>query len=152
MNLDLFCLIRLLPSPGLTRPDSGQDSSSPSTTPHTRDYSSSSSTPHTRAPPLTPTPQGPPNLPLALPSHGLAQPPRVPPTPPSHAPQLGPPFPLSTLDILAQGLTSVPPPASAHTTALSGLHPNQPQQNPAAPIKVSPWLELRRTQNLCLRL
>ncbi|CAL8236655.1 unnamed protein product [Boreogadus saida] len=121
--------------PGLTRPDSGQDSSSPSTTPHTRDYSSSSSTPHTRAPPLTPTPQGPPNLPLALPSHGLAQPPRVPPTPPSHAPQLGPPFPLSTLDILAQGLTSVPPPANSHNTALSGLHPNQLQQNPTAPIK-----------------
>ncbi|KAJ3615253.1 hypothetical protein NHX12_018821 [Muraenolepis orangiensis] len=125
--------------PGLTRPDSAQESSSPSTTPHTQDYSSSSSTPHTRVPPPpTPTqgpphlPLAPPHLPLALPSQGQTQPPRVPPTPPFHAPQLGPPFPLSTLDVLAQELASVSPPA---TTTLSTLHPNQLQQNSVAPIK-----------------
>ncbi|XP_029909776.1 bromodomain-containing protein 4-like [Myripristis murdjan] len=118
--------------PGLiTKPDSGQDSSSPSTTPHTRGYSSSSTTPQTRTPALTPTPQGPPNLALALPPQTQPQPPRVPPTPPSHAPQLGPPFPLSTLDVLAQGLTSVPPPPSAHP----GLHPTSLPQSSTAPIK-----------------
>ncbi|KAM4604470.1 bromodomain-containing protein 4-like isoform 2-T3 [Polymixia lowei] len=115
----------------ISKPDSGQDSSSPSTTPHTRGFSSPSSAPQTRALALTPTPQGPPNLPLALPPQPQPQPPRVPPTPPSHAPQLGPPFPLSTLDVLAQSLTSVPPPAPA----LSSLHPNQLQQSSAAPIK-----------------
>ncbi|XP_078146896.1 bromodomain-containing protein 4-like isoform X3 [Centroberyx gerrardi] len=117
---------------GLTsKPDSGQDSSSPSSTPHTRGFSSPPTTPHTRAPALTPTPPGPPSLPLALPPQAPPQPPRVPPTPPSHAPQLGPPFPLSTLDVLAQGLTSVPPPPPAHP----GLHPPPLPQSSAAPIK-----------------
>ncbi|KAM3864552.1 bromodomain-containing protein 4-like [Diretmus argenteus] len=115
----------------ITKPDSGQDSSSPSSTPHTRGFSSPSTASQTRAPTLTPTPQGPPNLPLALPPQAQPQPPRVPPTPPSHAPQLGPPFPLSTLDILAHGLTSVPPPAPPQP----GLHPTPLPQSSAAPVK-----------------
>ncbi|XP_056135842.1 bromodomain-containing protein 4-like isoform X2 [Lampris incognitus] len=115
----------------ITKTDSGQESSSPSTTPHTRGFSSPSTAPQTRTPSLTSTQQGPPSLPLAHPPQAQQQPPRVPPTAPSHAPQLGPPFPLSTLDVLAQGLTSVPPPAPAH----SGLHPSQLPQSPAAPIK-----------------
>ncbi|KAM6941308.1 bromodomain-containing protein 4-like isoform 1-T2 [Lycodopsis pacificus] len=91
--------------PGLiTKSDSGQDSSSPSTTPHTRGFSSPSVTPQTRPAPPAP-PQGPP---------ALSHPPRVPPTPPSHVPHLGPPFPLSTPDVLAQVVTSVPPPAPTH--------------------------------------
>nr|XP_046228147.1 bromodomain-containing protein 4-like isoform X2 [Scatophagus argus] len=95
--------------PGLiTKSDSGQDSSSPSTTPHTRGFSS---------PSTTPQPQ--------------AQPPRVPPTPTSHAPLLGPPYPLSTPDVLAQGMTSVPPPAQTHP----GLHPAPMLQSSPALIK-----------------
>ncbi|XP_078131500.1 bromodomain-containing protein 4-like isoform X2 [Sander vitreus] len=112
--------------PGLiSKSDSGQDSSSPSTTPHTQSFSSPSTTPQTRAPP---TPQGPPVLSLAQP---LTLPPRVPPTPTSHAPHLGPPFPLSTADVLAQGMTSVPPPAPAHP----GLHPAPMLQSSPALIK-----------------
>ncbi|CAB1344216.1 unnamed protein product [Coregonus sp. 'balchen'] len=84
----------------LSKSDSGQDSSA-SSTPHTRGFSSPSPSPQTRGLPVS---QGPPTLPLALPLQ--TQPPRVPPTPPSHAPQLGPPFPISPLDVLAQGLTS----------------------------------------------
>ncbi|KAM9856608.1 bromodomain-containing protein 4-like isoform 2-T2 [Aulostomus maculatus] len=110
--------------PGLiTKSDSGQDSSSPSTTPHTRGFSSPSNIPQTHA---SPSPQGPPALPLAQP-----QPPRVPPTPTSHAPHLGPPFPLSTPGILTQGMTSVPPPAPTHP----GLHPAQMLQSSPALIK-----------------
>ncbi|KAM9793067.1 bromodomain-containing protein 4-like [Neosynchiropus ocellatus] len=86
------------------RSDSGQDSSSPATTPHTRGFSSPATTPQTHS---SPHPQGPPALSLAQP-----QLPRVPPTAISHAPHLGPPFPLSTPVILAQGMTSVPPQAS----------------------------------------
>uniref|UniRef100_A0A8C9WU79 Bromodomain containing 4 n=2 Tax=Sander lucioperca TaxID=283035 RepID=A0A8C9WU79_SANLU len=102
-------------------------SSSPSTTPHTQSFSSPSTTPQTRAPP---TPQGPPVLSLAQPVT-LPQPPRVPPTPTSHAPHLGPPFPLSTADVLAQGMTSVPPPAPTHP----GLHPAPMLQSSPALIK-----------------
>ncbi|XP_029949883.1 bromodomain-containing protein 4-like isoform X2 [Salarias fasciatus] len=116
----------------ISKSDSGHDSSSPSTTPHTRGFSSPMPTPQTRAPP---TPQGPPALPLVQPLAQpllplplplplpqplpLAQPPRVPPTPTNHAPHLGPPFALSTPDVLAQGMTAVPPPAMTHP----GLHP-----------------------------
>ncbi|KAJ3583225.1 hypothetical protein NHX12_034164 [Muraenolepis orangiensis] len=53
--------------------------------------------------------------------------------PPSDAPHLRGLFPLSTLGLLAQGLTSVPRPA---ITALSALHPNQLQQNSAAPTNI----------------
>lgn len=170
----------------ISKSDSGQDSSSPSTTPHTQGFSSPSTTPHTRA---APAPQSSPVLPLAQPlsqalaqplaqalaqplaqslaqplvqplaqplvqplahplTHPLAQslshplvqplsqplaqplaqpqPPRVPPTPTNH---LGLPFSLSTSDVLAQGMTSVPPPTVTHP----GLHPTAPilQSSPA---------------------
>lgn len=108
----------------ITKSDSGQDSSSPSTTPHTLGFSSSSATPQTHA---TPTSQVLPPLPLAQPQ----PPPRVPPTPPSHTPHLGPQFPLSTPDVLAQGMTSVPPPAPTHP----GLHPAPMLQSSPALIK-----------------
>ncbi|XP_076584478.1 bromodomain-containing protein 4-like isoform X2 [Chaetodon auriga] len=126
--------------PGLiTKSDSGQDSSSPSTTPHTRGFSSPSTTPQTRA---VPAPQGPSTLSLAQPQpqpqpqlqpqpQPQPQPPRVPPTPTSHAPHLGPPFPLSTPDVLAQGMTSVPPSAPTHP----GLHPAPMLQSSPALIK-----------------
>ncbi|XP_032384391.1 bromodomain-containing protein 4 isoform X3 [Etheostoma spectabile] len=118
--------------PGLiSKSDSGQDSSSPSTTPHTQSFSSPSTTPQTRAPP---TSQGPPVLSLAQPLNlplAQPQPPRVPLTPTSHAPHLGPPFPLSTADVLAQGMTSVPPPAPTHP----GLHPAPMLQSSPALIK-----------------
>ncbi|XP_055763222.1 bromodomain-containing protein 4-like isoform X3 [Salvelinus fontinalis] len=111
----------------LSKSDSGQDSS-PSSTPHTRVFSSPSPGPQTRGLPVS---QGPPTLPLALPPQ--SQPPRVPPTPPSHAPQLGPPFLVSPLDVLAQSLTSVP----HHPPALPGLHPAAPPilQSVAPPAK-----------------
>uniref|UniRef100_A0A672ZT22 Bromodomain-containing protein 4-like n=1 Tax=Sphaeramia orbicularis TaxID=375764 RepID=A0A672ZT22_9TELE len=105
------------------RRDMGQDSSSPSTTPHTRGFSSPASTQQTGA---TPAPQAPPTLPLLQ-----SQPPRVPPTPASHAPHLGPPFPLSTPDGLPQGMTSVTPPAQTHP----GLHPAPMLQSSPALIK-----------------
>lgn len=92
--------------------DPGEDSSSPSTTPHTHS---------------APAFPGPPTLALAQP-----QPPRVPPTPTSHAPHLGPPYPLSTPDVLAQGMTSVPPSAPMHP----GLHPAGMLQSSPALIKV----------------
>ncbi|XP_034739967.1 bromodomain-containing protein 4-like isoform X3 [Etheostoma cragini] len=118
--------------PGLiSKSDSGQDSSSPSTTPHTQSFSSPSTTPQTRAPP---TSQGPPVLSLAQPLNlplAQPQPPRVPLTPTSHAPHLGPPFPLSTADVLAQSMTSVPPPAPTHP----GLHPAPMLQSSPALIK-----------------
>ncbi|XP_029992182.1 bromodomain-containing protein 4-like isoform X3 [Sphaeramia orbicularis] len=106
-----------------SKSDSGQDSSSPSTTPHTRGFSSPASTQQTGA---TPAPQAPPTLPLLQ-----SQPPRVPPTPASHAPHLGPPFPLSTPDGLPQGMTSVTPPAQTHP----GLHPAPMLQSSPALIK-----------------
>ncbi|XP_029546029.1 bromodomain-containing protein 4 [Salmo trutta] len=111
----------------LSKSDSGQDSS-PSSTPHTRGFSSPSPGPQTRGLPVS---QGPPTLPLALPPQ--THPPRVPPTPPSHAPQLGPPFPVSPLDVLAQGLTHVPHQPPAHP----GLHPAAPPilQSIAPPAK-----------------
>ncbi|XP_045566045.1 bromodomain-containing protein 4 isoform X3 [Salmo salar] len=111
----------------LSKSDSGQDSS-PSSTPHTRGFSSPSPGPQTRGLPVS---QGPPTLPLALPPQ--THPPRVPPTPPSHAPQLGPPFPVSPLDVLAQGLTHVP----HHPPANPGLHPAAPPilQSIAPPAK-----------------
>ncbi|CAJ1053873.1 bromodomain-containing protein 4-like isoform X4 [Xyrichtys novacula] len=103
---------------GLIKSDSGQDSSSPSTTPHTRGFSSPSTTPQPRSIPTTP---GPPALtqpqPQPQPQPQLQpqpQPPRVPPTPPSHTPHLGPPFSLSTPDVLTQGMTSVLPAAPTH--------------------------------------
>ncbi|XP_062243617.1 bromodomain-containing protein 4-like isoform X2 [Platichthys flesus] len=143
----------------ITKSDSGQDSSSPSSTPHTRGFSSPPTTPHTRP---APTPLGPPTLALAQPLsqplvqpgvhplfqpmfqpmvqpsmqpsiHALLQPqppPRVPPTPTSHT-HLVTPFPLSTSDVLAQGLTSVPPSAPAHP----GLLPVPMLQSPPALIK-----------------
>uniref|UniRef100_H3CCY0 Bromodomain containing 4 n=1 Tax=Tetraodon nigroviridis TaxID=99883 RepID=H3CCY0_TETNG len=95
----------------LIKSDPGEDSSSPSTTPHTHS---------------APAFQGPPTLALAQP-----QPPRVPPTPSSHAPHLGPPYPLLTPDVLAQGLTSVPPSAPMHL----GLHPAALLQSSPALIK-----------------
>ncbi|KAM7394609.1 hypothetical protein PAMP_021400 [Pampus punctatissimus] len=107
----------------ISKSDSGQDSSSPSTTPHTRGFSSPTTTPQTHA---SPAPQGPPALALAQP-----QPPRVPPTPTSHAPHLGPPFPLSTPDVLAQSMTSVPPPGPTHP----GLHPAPMLQSSPTLIK-----------------
>ncbi|XP_029356626.1 bromodomain-containing protein 4-like [Echeneis naucrates] len=103
----------------IIKSESGQDSSSPSTTPHTQGFSSPSTTPHTHP---APTPPGAPTLPLSQP-----QPlPRVPPTPPSH--HLGPPFPLSTPDVLVQTMTSVPP---THP----GLHPAPMLQSAPALIK-----------------
>lgn len=104
----------------MIKSDPGEDSSSPSTTPHTHS---------------APAFQGPPTLALAQP-----QPPRVPPTPTSHAPHLGPPYPLSTPDVLAQGMTSVPPSAPMHP----GLHPAALLQSSPALIKV------RRTPHLLL--
>uniref|UniRef100_A0A1A8HVU2 Bromodomain containing 4 n=1 Tax=Nothobranchius kuhntae TaxID=321403 RepID=A0A1A8HVU2_NOTKU len=59
------------------------------------------------------------------------QPPRVPPTPTNHASHLGPSFPLPTPDVLAQGMTSVPPPAVTHP----GLHPAPMLQSSPALIK-----------------
>ncbi|XP_072240785.1 bromodomain-containing protein 4-like isoform X1 [Leuresthes tenuis] len=100
-----------------SKSDSGQESSSPSTTPNTRGFSSPSTTPHPRGP-LAPT--------LTLP-----QPPRVPPTPTNHVPHLGPPFPLPTPDVLTQGMTSVPPPAVTHP----GLLPAPMLQSSPALIK-----------------
>uniref|UniRef100_A0A3Q1HDW4 Bromodomain containing 4 n=1 Tax=Anabas testudineus TaxID=64144 RepID=A0A3Q1HDW4_ANATE len=97
------------------------DSSSPSTTPHTRGFSSPSTTPQTRTAP-------------APPAHPLSQPqppPRVPPTPTSHAPHLGSPYPLSTPDVLTQGMTSVPLPTPTH----QGLHPAPMLQSSPALIK-----------------
>ncbi|XP_040891694.1 bromodomain-containing protein 4-like [Toxotes jaculatrix] len=111
----------------ITKSDSGQDSSSPSTTPHTRGFSSPSTNPQTRP---APAPQGPPTLPLVQPQPQPQPPPRVPPTPTSHA-HLGPPFPLLTQDVLAQGMTSVPPPAPTHP----GLHPAPMLQSSPALIK-----------------
>ncbi|XP_067354006.1 bromodomain-containing protein 4-like isoform X3 [Channa argus] len=156
----------------ITKSDSGQDSSSPSTTPHTRGFSPPSTTPHTRgfsppsttphtrgfsppsttpqtrgfsppsatthtrgfsSPPTTPQtravpiPQAPAALPLTQPP----PPPRVPPTPTSHAPHLGSPFPLSTPDVLAQGMTSVPPPVPTHP----GILPTPMLQSSPALIK-----------------
>ncbi|XP_074544031.1 bromodomain-containing protein 4-like isoform X2 [Halichoeres trimaculatus] len=105
----------------LIKSDSGQDSSSPSSTPHTRGFSSPATTPQTHTLPATP---GPP--PLAQP-----QPPRVPPTPASHASHPGPPFSLSTPDILAQGMTSVLPVAPA----LPGLHQTSMLQSSPALVK-----------------
>ncbi|XP_036795933.1 bromodomain-containing protein 4 isoform X7 [Oncorhynchus mykiss] len=116
----------------LSKSDSGQDSS-PSSTPHTRGFSSLSPGPQTRSLPVS---QGPPTLPLALPPQ--TQPPRVPPTPPSHAPQLGPPFPISPLDVLAQGLTSVP----HHPPAHPGLHPAAPP----IPQSIAPPAKQRKSQ------
>lgn len=111
--LNNICRGFSVPLLAVIKSESGQDSSSPSTTPQTC---------------ATPTPQGPPTLALAQP-----QPPRVPPTPTSHAPQLGSPYPLSTSDILAQGMTSVPPPAPMHP----GLHPaSMMLQSSPALIKV----------------
>ncbi|KAM4584542.1 bromodomain-containing protein 4-like isoform 1-T1 [Odontesthes bonariensis] len=101
----------------MSKSDSGQDSSSPSTTPNTRGFSS---------PSTTPQPRGPPAPPLTLP-----QPPRVPPTPTNHVPHLGPPFPLPTPDVLTQGMTSVPPPAVTHP----GLLPAPMLQSSPALIK-----------------
>ncbi|XP_029946339.1 bromodomain-containing protein 4 isoform X2 [Salarias fasciatus] len=76
-----------------------------STTPQTRGLSNISAAPQTRGPP-----QGPPSLPpqplmQALPTH-------VPPTLPSHAPQLGAPYSMGQSDCAAQVpiMTSVPPP------------------------------------------
>ncbi|KAM7009261.1 LOW QUALITY PROTEIN: bromodomain-containing protein 4-like [Tautogolabrus adspersus] len=119
----------------ISKSDSGQDSSSPSTTPHTRGFSSPSTTPQTRVMPPAQAPPPltlPPVLPLAQPlTQPLIQPqpPRVPPTPSAHAPHLGPSFPLSTPDVLAQGITSVLPSASTHP----GLHQAAPllQSSPA---------------------
>ncbi|XP_040001745.1 bromodomain-containing protein 4-like [Xiphias gladius] len=111
----------------ITKSDSGQDSSSPSTTPHTRGFSSPSTTPHTRPAPAS---QGLPTLPLPQPQPQPQPPPRVPPTPTSHA-HLGPQFPISTPDVLAQGMTSVPPPAPTHP----GLHPAPMLQSSPALIK-----------------
>lgn len=108
----------------ISKSDSGQDSSSPSTTPHTRGFSSSSSS----AAPLSHAqakPQGPPTLALAQPP-----PPRVPPTS-SHAPHLGPPYPLPTPDVLVQSITAVPPPSLLHP----GLHPPPMLQSTPALIK-----------------
>lgn len=119
----IFLFIFVLPA--MIKSDTGQDSSSPSTTPHTRGFSSPSTAPQIRP---TPSSQGPPTLALAQP-----QPPRVPPTPTSHAPHLGPPYPLSTPEVLAQGMmTSVPPPALTHP----GLHPAPLLQSSPALIKV----------------
>lgn len=109
LKYDVVVFISFLPA-SITKSDSGQDSSSPSTTPHTRGYSSSSTAPPPRA---ASNCQGPPTLALAQP-----QPPRVPPTS-SHAPHLGPPYPLSTPDVLAQGMTAVPPPSHLHPGLLS---------------------------------
>uniref|UniRef100_A0A3Q1GQQ4 Bromodomain containing 4 n=1 Tax=Acanthochromis polyacanthus TaxID=80966 RepID=A0A3Q1GQQ4_9TELE len=79
---------------------------SSSTTPQTRGLSNLSAAPQTRGPV-----QGPPSLPpqplmQALPSH-------MPPTLPSHAPQLGAPYSLGQPDCAPQVpiMTSVPPPA-----------------------------------------
>ncbi|XP_068177120.1 bromodomain-containing protein 4-like isoform X2 [Antennarius striatus] len=94
----------------ITMSDSGQDSSSPSTTPKTQGFLSPSTTPHTHTPPAPP---GPPALALAQPP-----PPRVPPTPASHAPHLGPPYPLSTPDVLTQSITAVLPPGISPTPML----------------------------------
>lgn len=107
----------------ISKSDSGKDSPTLSPNPHTRGFSSPPTTPQTHA---SSTPQGPPALPLAQP-----QPPRVPPTPTSHAPHLGPPYPLSTPDVLAQSMTSVPPPAPTHP----GLHPTPMLQSSPALIK-----------------
>lgn len=116
----IFCIFYF---PALiTKSDSGQDSSSPSTTPHTRGFSPPSTLPQTCAAPPPP-------------AHPLSQPqlpPRVPPTPTSHAPHLGSPYPLSTPDVLAQGMTSVPLPAPTH----QGLHPAPMLQSSPALIKV----------------
>lgn len=111
----------------ISKSDSGQDSSSPSTTPHTRGFSSSSSS--SCAAPLSHAqakPQGPPTLALAQPP-----PPRVPPTS-SHAPHLGPPYPLPTPDVLVQSITAVPPPSLLHPA----LHPPPMLQSTPALIKV----------------
>ncbi|KAM3623347.1 uncharacterized protein V6R79_009993 [Siganus canaliculatus] len=97
---------------GRRESDSGQDSS-PSTTQHTQGFSPPSATPQNRG---LPDSQGP--LGLAL-------------TPSSHAPLLGPSFPLSTPDVLAQGMTSVPPPVQTHP----GLHPAPMLQSSPALIK-----------------
>ncbi|KAM8880313.1 bromodomain-containing protein 4-like isoform 2-T3 [Spinachia spinachia] len=105
----------------ITKSDSGQDSSSPSTTPHTRGFSSPSNTPQTCA---VPPPQGPPAL-------TLFQPQWVPPTLGSHVPHLGLPFPLSAPDVLAQGVMSAPPPAPMHL----GLPPAPVLQSPPTLIK-----------------
>lgn len=136
----------------ITLSDSGQDSSSPSTTPHTRGFSSPSNTPQARIAPALPLTQ-PPSLPLIQPiiqpppPQPLIQPPliqplpqpltqtqspRVPPTPTNHTSHLGPSFPLSTPDVLAQGMTSVPPPPLTHP----GLHPAPVLQSSPALIKV----------------
>uniref|UniRef100_UPI001EAF206C bromodomain-containing protein 4-like n=1 Tax=Oncorhynchus gorbuscha TaxID=8017 RepID=UPI001EAF206C len=85
----------------LSKSDSGQDSS-PSSTPHTRGFSSPSPGPQTRGLPVS---QGPPTLPSPSPSDPA---PSRSPHPSLPRPQLGPPFPISPLDVLAQGLTSVP--------------------------------------------
>ncbi|KAM4595691.1 bromodomain-containing protein 4-like isoform 1-T2 [Fundulus diaphanus] len=146
----------------MTMSDSGQESSSPSTTPHTRGFSSPSTTPHARGTPTLPLAQPlvhplaqplpqilaqpssqplpqilaqplsqplPQTLPqaLALPQV-QTQPPRVPPTPTNHTLHLGPPF---SPDVLAQGMTSVPPPAMTHP----GLHPAPVLQSSPALIK-----------------
>lgn len=105
-----WLLFSLLPAL-ISKSDSGQDSSSPSTTPLSH---------------AQPKPQGPPTLALAQP-----QLPRVPPTS-SHAPQLGPPYPLLTPDVITQSITSVPPPSLLHP----GLHPPPMLQNTPAVIKV----------------
>ncbi|XP_015238721.1 PREDICTED: bromodomain-containing protein 4-like isoform X3 [Cyprinodon variegatus] len=136
----------------MTMSDSGQDSSSPSTTPHTRGFSSPATTPHTRGTPTQPVAQLLPQ-PLVPPLHQplpqtLAQPlalpqvqtqlPRVPPTPTNHASHLAATFPLSTPDVLAQGMTCVPPPALTHP----GLHPAPVL--PSSPVPVKPRKSQKR--------
>ncbi|XP_028307198.1 bromodomain-containing protein 4-like isoform X2 [Gouania willdenowi] len=95
----------------ITKSDSGQDSSSPSTTPHTRGFSSPT-TPQTRAA-LTPQPL--PTLPQSQPQH-----PHLPPTPTNHTTHLGPQFSLITTDVMSHSLTSGPP---SSVVTHPGLHP-----------------------------
>lgn len=105
---------------------------SSSTTPQTRGGSNLSAAPQTRGPV-----QGPPSLPpqplmQALPSH-------VPPTLPSHAPQLGAPYSLGQSDCASQVpiMTSVPPPAQTSLPPASIQSTAPMLQNPITMTKVS---------------
>lgn len=102
---------------------------SSSTTPQTRGLSNLSAAPQTRGPV-----QGPPSLP----PQPLMQA-HVPPTLPSHAPQLGAPYSLVQSDCAPQVpmMTSVPPPAQTSLPPASIQSTASMLQNPITMTKVS---------------
>ena len=118
LSLSLSLSLRV-PQPGMSMKP-GPVVDSPSTTPHTRGLSNLSAPPQTRGPV-----QGPPSLPPQPVMQVL--PPRVPPTLPSHAPQLGAPYSMGpSMDCIPQVHVMAPLPPPTQTTPHLHPHPDHP--------------------------